>query len=179
MRIALSLEIIKFEGNWIGGKAERNEIQLAKSELDLKATHIDPATSPYIDLHIIVNSESIAIRSEREKIPRPFSLQSSMISQNSVERNVKRRGKEVRCHVLASYAIVNVKVNLFINMNTFERSAEPLALKKKRKSLWLCKCCFNKCRKYKHNVITVIVASSRKLSCNLMSIVPLLLLLME
>jgi hypothetical protein len=56
-----------------------------------------------------------------------------MISQNSVGRNVKRRGKEVRCHVLASYAIVNVKVNLFINMNTFERSSRAIGIEKEKK----------------------------------------------
>jgi hypothetical protein len=55
-----------------------------------------------------------------------------MISQNSVGRNVKRRGKEVRCHVLASYAIVNVKVN-FMNMNTFERSSRAIGIEKEKK----------------------------------------------
>lgn len=85
----------------IGLEAERNEIQLAKSELDLKATHNDPRCL-YKDLHITVNSESIAIK-RKFFGPFPAIIDRWMISQNSVERRKKQEEKdrkEIFNHVL-------------------------------------------------------------------------------
>jgi hypothetical protein len=79
------------------GKAERNEIQLAKSELDLKATHIDPATSPHIDLHIIVNSESIAIRSEQNSSALFTAIIDDFAEFRWTEREAKRKRSTLPC----------------------------------------------------------------------------------
>lgn len=131
------------------------------------------------DLHIIVNSISIAI--ERRKFLGPFrSLNDFAEFHPTAKSQAKEKTERKILPCDDAYAIVNVKVNLFINMIIFNHShgiGIESSKEKKRKSLNFANAVSINV-KNEHNVITIIVASSWKLSCNLMSIVLLRLLLL-
>lgn len=121
------------------------------------------------DLHIIVNSISIAIKRRGNVLDPSWSFHDFA----EFQRKAEHKGKEISKPCDDGYAIVNVKVNLFINMVFMQQFSWHWhwhwQQEMKEKSLKSAN---------KHNVITIIVASSWKLSCNLMSIVLLRLLLL-